>query len=167
LVLTVQLLPLAISKIIMLVRSKNLGMADPCCQFVRGVIVLVASSMDIPTVIHSPISLSCSWLLRRAPSRVSSLAAEWSSYGSAISSRISRKCAANGPALAGCAGTVAAIRRASSRVGVLRERTHFKYGARASIASFIAPALIRFSSMTNFACVASRYTNRRFSGMLD
>jgi hypothetical protein len=59
LILTVQLLPPAISKIIMLVRSKNLGMAARCCRFVRGVIVLVASFMDTPTVIHSPISLSC------------------------------------------------------------------------------------------------------------
>jgi hypothetical protein len=60
LVLTVQLLPPAISKIMMPVRSKNLGMAAPCCQFVRCVIVLggVAQFMDAfccPTVIHSPI----------------------------------------------------------------------------------------------------------------
>jgi hypothetical protein len=40
LILTVQLLPPAISKIIMPVRSRNLGMAAPgAAQFVRGVIV--------------------------------------------------------------------------------------------------------------------------------
>jgi hypothetical protein len=43
-------------------------------------------------------SLAMFVAILRASSRVSSLAAERSSYGSAISSRMLRKCSANGPA---------------------------------------------------------------------
>jgi hypothetical protein len=59
-------------------------MAAPCCQFVRGVIVLgaVAQFMDAfccPTVIHSPIHFRAVYFaaIRRASSLLSSLAAEW------------------------------------------------------------------------------------------
>jgi len=66
--LTVQLLPLAISKIIMPVRSRNLGVAAPrAAKFIRRVIVpcrLIYGHLlsyrypHCPTVIHTPFSLS-------------------------------------------------------------------------------------------------------------